>query len=92
MNEHTPGPWAVGIETTEETGQVIAADGSHIAYVECDPVPENTRLIAAAPELLEALKDMMIFAPHEQYNEPDEPETLAIQRAQSAIALALDTR
>jgi hypothetical protein len=48
---HTPGPWAFGIETDCERAQVIAADGSHLCYVECDPVPENARLIIAAPEL-----------------------------------------
>jgi hypothetical protein len=51
VNEHSPAPWALGLETTEETGQVIARDGSHVCYVECDPVMENTRLIVAAPKM-----------------------------------------
>jgi hypothetical protein len=53
---HTPGPWAIGIETSDEMAQVIAADGSHIAYVECDPVLSNARLIAAAPAIYAALQ------------------------------------
>jgi hypothetical protein len=50
-NKHTPGPWSIN-----ERAQVVAADGGHIAYVECAPVIANARLVAAAPELLEALQ------------------------------------
>jgi hypothetical protein len=57
---HTKGPWAIGMETDEETGQVIASDGSHLARVESYPVMENTLLIAAAPELLEACKALIL--------------------------------
>ena len=53
-NTHTPGPWGIGLETDNERAQVIAADGSHICYVECDPVMHNAALIAAAPDLLAA--------------------------------------
>jgi hypothetical protein len=50
---HTPGPWAIGIETDNERAQVIDADGGHICYVENDPVMGNAYLIAAAPDLLD---------------------------------------
>lgn len=56
MSGPTQGPWAIGLETDNERAQIIAADGSHIAYVECDPVWGNATLIAAAPDLLKALK------------------------------------
>jgi hypothetical protein len=54
---HTPGPWAIGIDSDSERMQVIAWTGDHVAYVECDPLDANARLIAAAPDLLEACLD-----------------------------------
>ena len=62
MSKHTPGPWKVSL--TDDT-TVIAPDNSVIAEIDGDynqpdlwPIMEaNARLIAAAPELLEALKD-----------------------------------
>ena len=63
--EHTPGPWKVS------TGSVYVDDGSdypvtRIAYMDRDghdirPVERdaNARLIAAAPELLEALEKLV---------------------------------
>ena len=58
--KHTPGPWvADGSEITTETW-VCGADGKRI----CTMRPSfadwsNARLIAAAPELLEALMDAL---------------------------------
>ena len=59
---HTPGPWVVG--PVDDT-IVTAPDGSEVAAIDGDynqpdmwPVMEaNARLIAAAPELLEALRE-----------------------------------
>jgi hypothetical protein len=59
--QHTPGPWTIG-----DCGQIIGADGKSVAFaaasrmtiedVDADngPASANARLIAAAPELLEA--------------------------------------
>lgn len=53
---HTPGPWA------HKEQEIFAADGTCICYVryngeEGDPESQDTaRLIAAAPDLLEALE------------------------------------
>ena len=57
MNAHTPGPWWVS-DTNWATGYriqavVSAVDGDDIAQVTNVP---DARLIAAAPELLEALE------------------------------------
>ena len=52
--KHAPGPWAVGFQTTDDSAQIISADGQHLATVEQYPLAPNARLIAAAPELLEA--------------------------------------
>ena len=51
-----PSPWAIGIDLSDIQVQVIAANGSHICYVECDPVEEIALLIAVAPEMLLLLK------------------------------------
>ncbi|WP_148316759.1 hypothetical protein [Achromobacter xylosoxidans] len=69
---HTPGPWArdtgsgFGCDVRAENGRKVAAtwginngDPNRPAYrAECDA---NARLIAAAPELLEALESCVIW-------------------------------
>lgn len=63
--QHTPGPWAIhsGLETN-----VIGHTGIRVARCDfdgADPCAESiatARLIAAAPELLAALKDLMEHA------------------------------
>lgn len=64
---HTPGPWSVD-EVSEYTGavRITAANGDVVARAACyGPQSEtphaqaaNARLIAAAPELLEALRGL----------------------------------
>lgn len=70
-DKHTPGPWSLGStgwyvqhdEAYEQTSQgVVGSNGTPICEVvsiEYDDteIDANARLIAAAPELLEALKD-----------------------------------
>ena len=53
-NKHTPGPW--GIEENEMLGRDIVADG--LKAVICTQVynPADASLIAAAPDMLEALE------------------------------------
>lgn len=64
MSAHTPGPWAVQLTdgvadmvhaSAEHNnfGTIVDLDGSEFDY---DMSLANARLIAAAPELLEALK------------------------------------
>jgi hypothetical protein len=62
MSKHTPGPWEL---TTEEGGmgdcRVIRANGEPLMcdtqyYPWCPESDADWRLIAAAPDLLEALK------------------------------------
>lgn len=66
MSQHTPGPWRVG----PYPGHVESMDGRLVAGCmgrqsakdsdDTNAVNEaNARLIAAAPELLEALEDVM---------------------------------
>ena len=63
MSKHTPGPWTIlsasnrtplvkAGPTVEETVAMV------IDFYKPDEAPANARLIAAAPEMLEALKDV----------------------------------
>lgn len=57
--KRTPGPWSFGY--TGMTGYGIYGGGQHIAtsiLYKRDGGEANARLIAAAPELLEALKNL----------------------------------
>jgi predicted MarR family transcription regulator len=64
MNKHTPGPWVVYDDSNDgKTNRIeIAAWGKTVARiyhsVPAEDLP-NARLIAAAPDLLEALKDTL---------------------------------
>lgn len=59
--KHSPGPWLV-----DYAQGIIAADGTVVAYVEADhsdtPTPDGN-LIAAAPDLLEALEHYISTVP-----------------------------
>jgi hypothetical protein len=71
MSNHTPGPWKVSrrFEVYQDT-QVPGVGGTFIASTKGQwPLPESinqvceadAKLIAAAPELLKALQDILIF-------------------------------
>jgi len=59
MSQHTPGSWTV--EHSEDDETLVSNEVEHIATIwRTAPAYEaNARLIAAAPELLEALKNML---------------------------------
>lgn len=59
MIQHTPGPWAVSCESVDDEWAVVTTPGGAvIANVNADHRQDaNARLIAAAPDLLAALKD-----------------------------------
>lgn len=71
MSAHTPGPWVFGNWADKKQGEPDGAswveiwslqDGEDaLPFVACKHQDQlaNARLIAAAPELLEALKDML---------------------------------
>jgi len=106
MSAFTPGPWHVVTEN-ESIGSVEAADGSSVAQAQMrgsirlpmnDERRANTRLIAAAPELLAALIEQ---AEAEQWiagNDEESPffeatytNMLAAARASRAAAIAKAT-
>lgn len=97
MNKHTPGPWSVTSEPDEEypvwdvghrtVGGPLDGDVLHV----CDTVDEaDARLIAAAPEMLEALKWAHDFA-YDAYDDTKHyDKTVAewLVRCEAAIAKA----
>ncbi|UOK17930.1 hypothetical protein [Escherichia phage BUCT618] len=91
----TPGPW-VADKTSRAIGPISHDDDQSygilipVAWVEFDQdegiKASNQRLIAAAPELLEALKKMVSKAYKQNWNDAYPEE---IQSAQAAINKAL---
>ena len=83
--KHTPGPWRDG---TEGNFRIYGRDGQDVA----EALPRvlntrewraNARLIAAAPDLLEALKELQPFFEGEHH--PDHPHC---RQMRAAIAKA----
>lgn len=63
MSAHTPGPWKAEYSEGDEW-DVLAGESLPIAYISgwaCSSVEANARLIAAAPDLLAALKAARVF-------------------------------
>ncbi len=88
---HTPGPWRVVPSGRSEVFDVLASDVNlHVCRCDTDmqgiPWPEaNARLIAAAPDALDALRDLLrVIATDELI-----PESVSyMQHARAAIAKA----
>ncbi|HFF2105780.1 TPA: hypothetical protein ACGBGH_004783 [Pseudomonas aeruginosa] len=98
MSKHTPGPWFVnGRESYTKYVEARIGGGLLQEVAACGPTEQqeqqeaNARLIAAAPELLEALQGM-IEVYGGQYNDDCLPkastELELIQQARAAIAKA----
>lgn len=65
MTKHTPGPWIIQRYSTHEGFSIWAKDVGCIAerwwdtsIGEAIPIEANARLISAAPDMLEALKNL----------------------------------
>ena len=92
MSGHTPGPW--GTAQGQNAGNIgVRARGAaelfRVAYVPVLPMDgcreeaeANARLIAAAPELLSALKRLAAFACHTAPPDLYEAVYLAIAKAE----------
>lgn len=68
---HTAGPWkAIGNPYSDKARDIVSPEGDRIAAVNgaafdnSSEVASNARLIAAAPDLLEALEDMVHLFDH----------------------------
>ena len=93
-SKHTPGPW-ITFQPRGDGSVPVRTDGLGltICYVHdgaiCDALV-NARLIAAAPELLDALRDArsMLATVEVIDGEDDDPWSKAIARMDAAIAKA----
>lgn len=86
---HTPGPWLVtGGNATpcvnDLTGRDVAWPSRGRGY----PAMANARLIAAAPELLDALRDVVSYYVVRIGGKVDTRRAAALDRARAAIAKA----
>lgn len=84
MIKHTPGPWRVidhYVTAGEEQVCAVGVDWT------ANNVTANARLIAAAPELLEALQSVLASVPFSQYHGDGELEECE-HRVRAAIAKA----
>ena len=95
--KHTPGPWCLDPLELGTIGDVCTLDGTPIAQAQMrqpmssgKPDTErqaNARLIAAAPDLLEELKNIANARP-DTWEDPSEFEAWAKSRARFTIAKA----
>lgn len=85
MNKHTPGPWLI-----EVNGFIIAPDGFSVA--DCDrgrdvnEADANARLIAAAPDMLMALKNIRKYIEYCDHEPALDEIDAAIAKAEGSHA------
>lgn len=94
--KYTPGPWSVNVigqhwnnKSLKHIEVTFGQDGECI----CDTVynPSDAKLIAAAPDLLEALQEMTAIVKKNSYPQPDKPSSnyARAEWAESIISKAL---
>jgi hypothetical protein len=88
--KHTPGPWHVGFKP----GPIVyGLQGEQVAnlfepLIDAEENKANARLIACAPELLEALKEMAEQFSHYCEHTEDAKEIETLIKARAAISKA----
>jgi hypothetical protein len=93
---HTPGPWEISKNEAGELDICEAGAGNMLAdLAKCKNAEANARLIAAAPDLLEALRGLIdqleaagIHIPGEDSGQWHGAEGISFSRAIEAIAKA----
>ena len=97
MIEHTPGPWEVVPEGRAESRWIVGdKEGGLDCFMRAGRIPwikpaqadANARLIAAAPELLEALRAMLLWADTPQQEASPSWIIGACERSRAAIKKA----
>ncbi len=88
--KHTPGPWHRNIKPARKYPIVFAGRSTHVAQV-CsvsndEETEANCNLIAAAPELLEALRECERFFTHDPNLARDGWMNDALRAVHAAIA------
>jgi len=83
---HTPGPWDFKDGFVLAVGPVKDPEGDAVAHIVAHPLEafDNARLIAAAPDLLEALK-VMWATYREDDNEATDQARAALDQAVSFV-------
>ena len=92
MTQHTPGPWEAS-EAKDPANRIIVGPNPHFpgkrmtladvfGFTGAESAEANARIIAAAPDLLEALRSILPLAVHTS------PEDVAVHAARAAIAKA----
>jgi phage gp36-like protein len=83
---HTPGPWSFKDGFVLAVGPVNDPEGDAVAHIVAHPLEafDNARLIAAAPDLLEALKVMWAMY-REDDNEATDQARAALDQAVSFV-------
>lgn len=101
-SKHTPGPWRVHPYEINvgpyNKGRDVGPAGRSVAQVIGEfenPTPggeaeANARLIAAAPDLLEALRDLLDTSQPNQAHYNEEADDIARHRARAAIKRATE--
>jgi hypothetical protein len=89
MSKHTPGKWEVYGSETSNAVWVKSANGRICTMKPCENDLSNARLIAAAPEMYEALKGLFEHCAmiHKHWGEGSNQKdaNLAIAKAQSIL-------
>ena len=84
--QHTPGPWSASPYNNITSRNGTVAKTEQMPGNDENERIANAHLIAAAPDLLSALQEMIsVFQDHEQY---DEESAEVISMARAAIAKA----
>lgn len=89
-NKHAPGPWKVNVvRATKTQDRVTDREGYPVALVEIGTNEANARLIAAAPDLLEALHVADAYiSEHVTQRATDDRRIHALHTLRAAIAKA----
>ena len=98
--KHTPGPWERGdgnhggellVYCNDTLGSAICDATSHYNVIDKQTRIANLDLIAAAPEMFEALREMVAIVKKNSYPCPDKPNSnyARAEAAEAVIAKAL---
>ena len=88
MTKHTPGPWKAycrdmshenGAEWSEENSLQWEVEGPRVPHGRGEYFQADARLIAAAPDLLESLQELVVGLPQ---------QWVSVKKARAAIAKA----
>mgnify|MGYP001599039091 CR=1 FL=1 len=98
MSQHTPGPWRVKSHPRLHVDRHICVDIpsgfariiAKVCHTDVDDALANARLIAAAPEMKDAIFGLLLLARHEvwcvRFTQGDEDCTCFINKARALLA------